>query len=71
MEGPYQLVVCADGTNLLGENTNITKKRTETVPEANEKTDLELNADRTKCVYAMRLQDKIIMHVNPLKMRQN
>jgi hypothetical protein len=42
MNGTYQLAVYANGINLLGDNINTIKKKTEAVTDASKETGLEL-----------------------------
>jgi hypothetical protein len=46
--GTHQLLVCADGMNLLGDNIDTTRKNTETLFDTNKEVDTEINAEKTK-----------------------
>jgi hypothetical protein len=45
----HQLLVYADDVNLLGDNTDITKKTTETLIDASNDVGLEANTEKTVC----------------------
>jgi hypothetical protein len=48
LHGTQQLLVYADGVNLLGNNIDIIKKNTETLIEACKEIGLEVNTEKTK-----------------------
>jgi hypothetical protein len=48
LNGTYQLLVCADGINLLGDSVNTMRENTETLIEASRDVGLEINAEKTK-----------------------
>jgi hypothetical protein len=48
LNGTHQLLIYADGVNLLCENINVIKKNTETLLDASKKVGLEVNAQKTK-----------------------
>jgi hypothetical protein len=48
LNGAYQLLAYADGVNLLGDNTVVIRKNTETVIDTIKKVGLEVNAEKTK-----------------------
>jgi hypothetical protein len=41
-------LVCADDVNLLGDNINTIKKKTQTVIDASKEVGLEVNTEKTK-----------------------
>jgi hypothetical protein len=49
LNGTHQLLAYADVVNLLGDNIDTIKKNTETLIDANKKTVLEINVEKTKC----------------------
>jgi hypothetical protein len=46
VNGPYQLLVCADDVHILGEDINIIKKEREAPLEANWKVGVELHREK-------------------------
>jgi hypothetical protein len=53
----HQLLVYADGVNLLGDNIDTIKKNTETVIGASKEVGLEVNAEKTKYMLLSRHQN--------------
>jgi hypothetical protein len=47
LNGTHQLLVYADGVNLLGDNIGTIKKNTESLIDANKEVGLEVNTDKT------------------------
>jgi hypothetical protein len=64
LNGPHQLLVCADDVTLLGDNTDTIKKNRETLTDASKEVGLEVNTKKTKycicCCLVTRIQGKII-----------
>jgi hypothetical protein len=48
LSGTCELLVCADGVNLLGGNADIIKKNTETLIDTSKEVGLEVNTEKTK-----------------------
>jgi len=48
LNGTHQLLVYADGVNLLGDGVNTIKKNTKALIEASRDIGLEINAEKTK-----------------------
>jgi hypothetical protein len=55
LNGPHQLLVCADDVILLGDNTDTVKKNTETLIDTS-KVGLEVNAEKSKYMLLSRHQ---------------
>jgi hypothetical protein len=47
LNATHQLLVCTDDANLLGDNTDIIQKNTETLTDASNEVDLEVNTEKT------------------------
>jgi hypothetical protein len=50
LNGTHQLLAYANDVNLLRDNIDTIKKNTETLTAAGQEVDLEINAERTKCI---------------------
>jgi hypothetical protein len=57
LNGTYQLLVYADDVNLLGDDTAIVKKNTETLIDASKEVGLEVNTEKTKYMLLSRHQN--------------
>jgi hypothetical protein len=57
LNGTYQLLICADDINLLGDSTNTTKENTKTLLDASRNFGLEINADKTDYTIMSRHQN--------------
>jgi hypothetical protein len=57
LKGTHQLLVYADDVNLLGDNTDTTKKNTETLICPSKEVGLEANAEKTNCTLPSRHQN--------------
>ena len=50
LDGTHQFLVYADGVNILARSIHTIKKNTEALLVASKETELEVNADKTKCM---------------------
>jgi len=57
LNGTYQLLICADDINLLGDSTNTTKENTKTLLDASRNFGLEINAEKTDYTIMSRHQN--------------
>jgi hypothetical protein len=55
--GTHQLLLYADGVNLLGDNIDTLKKNTEILMDGNKEVGLEVNAKKTKYTLLSRHQN--------------
>jgi hypothetical protein len=53
LNGTHQLLAYADDANLLRDNTDTTKKNTETLIDASKEVGLEINVEKTKTKYML------------------
>jgi hypothetical protein len=57
LNGTHHLLVCADGINLLGENIHTVKEKKQALFVTNKQTNLEVNAEKTECIFVSREQN--------------
>jgi hypothetical protein len=57
LNGTHQLLVYADDVNILGGSVHSIKKSTEALVVARKEIGLEVNAERTKCMFMSRDQN--------------
>jgi ABC-type siderophore export system fused ATPase/permease subunit len=62
LNGTHQLLVYADDVNLLGDNTDIIKKNTETLIDASKEVGLEVNAEKIKYMFLSSYQNAAQNH---------
>jgi hypothetical protein len=62
LNGTYQLLVYADDVNLLGDNMDTIKKKTQSLIEARKEVGLEVNERKLRICYCLvtRMQGKIV-----------
>jgi hypothetical protein len=51
LNGTHQLLVYVDDVILLGDNIDTVKKNTETLIDASKEVGLEINVEKTKCMF--------------------
>jgi hypothetical protein len=51
LNGTHQLLACVDDVNLLSKNIKCLNKNTYALLETNKEVHLEVNAEKTKCVF--------------------
>jgi hypothetical protein len=57
LNGTHQRLVYADGVNILGDNTDTIKEKTETLLNASKEVDLEVNTEKTMYMLLSRHQN--------------
>jgi hypothetical protein len=57
LNGTHQLLVHADGVNLLGDNIDTTKKHTETLTDASKEVGINVNSEKTNYMLLSRHQN--------------
>jgi hypothetical protein len=57
LNGAHQMLVCADDVNLLGDNIDTIKKKTETLIDTSKEVGLEVNTEKTKYMLAISSQN--------------
>jgi hypothetical protein len=57
LNATHQLLVYADGVNILGDNIDTIKQNTETLIDASKKVGLEVNTEKTKYMLLSRHQN--------------
>jgi hypothetical protein len=67
LNGTHQLLVYADGVNLLGDNRDTTKRSRETLIDASKEVGLEINTEKTKYM----LKNVVFWDVAPCRYRVN
>jgi hypothetical protein len=62
LNGTHHLLVYADDVNLLGDNTDAIKKKTQTLIDASKEVGLEVNAEKTMYMLMSCHQDAGLNH---------
>ena len=64
LNGTHQLLVYADGLNILGGSVHTIKENAKTLVVASKEIGLEVNADKTKYMVKIRMQDEVTIKID-------